>query len=102
MEPKKLQMIIHSFQMFSSLDELIESISFSIKKKDGSIVQKTVNESSSLYSYKDKAIASIVADAFMLKGRHTYYDFIAKMLEEPHVSHDLLIATRAYLPMIKV
>ena len=25
MEPKKLQMIIHSFQMFSSLDELIES-----------------------------------------------------------------------------
>lgn len=84
-----------------SRDELIDSIAFSIKKKDGSVVQKTVNESSVLYSYKDKTIASIVADAFMLKGRHAYYDFIAEMLEEPLVSHDLLIATRAYLPMIK-
>ena len=85
-----------------SRDELIDSISFSIKKKDGPVVQKTVNESSVLYSYKDKSIASIVADAFMLKGRHAYYDFIAEMIEEPLVSHDLLLATRAYLPMIKV
>ena len=83
-------------------DDLIESASILIKKKDGTLVEKTISESNILYRYRDKAIASIVADALLLKGRQAYYDFIKKMLEEPIISNDILKAMRAYLPMIKV
>ena len=85
-----------------SRDDLIESAFISIKKKDGGTVEKTIIEANILYTYRDKTIASIVADAFMLKGRPAYYNFIAEMLEEPLVSHDILMATRAYLPMIEI
>lgn len=85
-----------------SYDDLIENISISIKTKDGVSLQKSVNEPNILYSYKDKTIANIVAEAFGLKGRPAYYDFFAEMLEEPLISHDMLMAARAYLPMIKV
>ena len=85
-----------------SRDDLIESAFISIKKKDGGTVEKTIIEANILYTYRDKTIASIVADAFMLKGRPAYYNFIAEMLEESLVSHDILMATRAYLPMIEI
>lgn len=85
-----------------SADDLIESISFSIKLKTGAVVEKTINERSSLYSYRDKTIANLVAEAFDLNGRQGYYQFIEKLLKKPEVEHDLLKAVRAYLPMIKV
>ena len=85
-----------------SRDDLIESAFISIKKKDGTIVEKTIIETNILYSYRDKAIASIVADALLLRGRQSYYIFIAEMLDEPLVSHDILMAIRAYLPMVEV
>lgn len=85
-----------------SRDDLIESAFISVKKKDGTVVEKTIIESNILYSYRDKAIASIVADAFSLKGRPGYYTFISEMLDEVLVSHDLLMAMRAYLPMIEI
>lgn len=84
-----------------SRDDLIESATISIKKKDGTIVEKTIDESNILYRYRDKAIASIVADALMLKGRQAYYEFIKEMLDEPLISHDLLKAMRNYLPIIR-
>ena len=37
-------------------------------------LEKTVNESSGLYTYKDKTIASIVADAFLLKSLYHVRD----------------------------
>lgn len=85
-----------------SKDDLIESISFTVNLQDGVTVEKTINESSCLYSYRDKTIANIVAEALYLRGRQAYYPFIAELLEEPAVSHDLLKAVRAYLPMIKI
>jgi hypothetical protein len=80
----------------------MESASISIKKKDGTIVEKNIDESNILYRYRDKAIASIVADALMLKGRQAYYEFIKEMLDEPLISHDLLKAMKNYLPVIRV
>lgn len=85
-----------------SRDDLIESASISIKKKDGTIVEKTIDESNILYRYRDKAIASIVADSLMLKGRQAYYEFIKEKLDDPLISHDLLKAMKNYLPTIKV
>lgn len=85
-----------------SRDDLIECATISIKKKDGTIVEKAIDESNILYRYRDKTIASIVADALSIKSRVAYYNFVAEMLDESSISHDLLKAVRAYLPMIKV
>ncbi len=84
------------------INDLISNISFSIEKNDGTILKKTVSETSILYSYRDKVVASVVADAFKLKGRQRYYEFIAEMLNEPCVSIDIIKVTSAYLPMIMV
>lgn len=84
-----------------SKDDLIESVSFTVKLQDGSMVEKTINESSGLYTYREKSIANIVADAFSLRGRRSYYIFIAEMLENNRVSNDLIHTVKAYLPTIK-
>lgn len=84
-----------------SKDDLIESISFSVKLQNGLTVEKTINESSGLYTFRDKTIANIVADALHLKGRQAYYGFIEKLLNTPEVSYDLIKVMRTYLPIIK-
>ena len=85
-----------------SLDDLIDSVYICIRTNEGVQQEKIVDESNILYSYRDKTIANIVAEAIGLRGRPSYYDFFADMLEEPLVSHDLITVARAYLPMIEV
>lgn len=85
-----------------SYDDLIENVTIFIKGKSGIKVEKTVDESNILYSYRDKNIANIVAKALGCNGRHVYYDFFIEMVDEPLISHEMLTAVRAYLPMIKV
>lgn len=85
-----------------SYDDLIDNVFFSIKKKNGITLEKTVSESNILYRYRDKMIANVVAYALGLNGRQSYYEFVKDMLEDIEVSHKLIKVTRAYLPMIKV
>lgn len=103
-----LQALTHKFRealpvnISISMDDLIESVHISIKTKDGIVLEKMVNEPNILYSYKDKTIANIVAEALGLKGRPSYYEFFADMLEENLVKYDLITVTRAYLPQVEI
>lgn len=82
-------------------DELIESVSISIKKENGEIIEKTVNAGSCLYSYRDKTVANVVAGALSINGRQEYYNFISKMLDDENISSKVIKVARAYLPTIK-
>lgn len=81
-------------------DELIESVSIIIKKENGEVIEKTVNASSCLYSYRDKAVANIVAGALSINGRQEYYTFISDLLEDENVGSRIVKVARAYLPNI--
>lgn len=81
-------------------NECIESVTIVIIRSNGQSIEKTVNDSSCLYTYRDKAIANIVANAINLKNRQEYYAYIAELLETPNVSADIVKVTKNYLPII--
>ena len=83
-----------------SRDEIVESVQIIIVKEDGCIMQKTVSEANVLYTYRDKTIASYVAEAFGLHGRQDYYSFIEKLLAEPNIANQVINVARSYLPQI--
>ncbi len=83
-----------------SQDDVVESIQVVIVKDDGCIMEKTVSSANVLYTYRDKTIASYVAEAFGLHGRQDYYAFISRMLEDSSTCNDVVNVARSYLPMI--
>ena len=83
-----------------SRDDNVESIQIVFVKDDGCILEKTVSEANVLYTYRDKTIASHVAEAFGLHGRQDYYDFMVTMLEDSATYSDVINVARSYLPMI--
>lgn len=83
-----------------SKDELVESVSVSIRKENGTIIEKTVNASSCLYAYRDKSIANLVASGLCINGRQEYYNFIGKLLDDVSVATDIVKVAKSYLPVI--
>ena len=83
-----------------SQDDVVESVRITIVRDDGCILEKTVSDENVLYTYRNKTIASFVADALELHGREEYYHFVEKLLDNPEHESDVLNVSRTYLPAI--
>lgn len=65
------------------------------------IISKRIDLNNVLYTFRDKVIASEVANALEINGREHYYEFIKEQLNS-ELRHKLLITMGRYLPEIKI
>ncbi|MBR4110483.1 MAG: hypothetical protein IKK43_02190 [Clostridia bacterium] len=65
------------------------------------IVSKRIDLNNVLYTFRDKVIASEVANALGINGREHYYEFIKEQIDSD-VRHRLMVVVGRYLPEIKI
>ncbi len=83
-------------------DEPLPSITIKIKKSNGMILEKTVDESNIMYAYRDKAVANQVADVLRITGRKNYYQYFMKCLDDEILGPKLLRCAAKFLPIIEL
>lgn len=82
------------------IEEPISSITIKIKKADGTVIEKTVDEANIMYAYRDKAVANEAADALRIVGRKNYYNYFMKCLDDEVLGPKLLKCVSRFLPII--
>lgn len=82
--------------------EPVASITIKIKGANGSIVEKTVDESNIIYAYRDKAVANEVSETLGILGRKRYYNFFISALENEETREKIVRAASKYLPVIEI
>lgn len=76
----------------------IQLISISIATKNN-IVHKKIDLSNVMYTFRNKAIVSLVADAMDFHGRDAYYKFLKSQINSPH-GYKVMQVIANYLPII--
>ncbi len=74
-------------------------ISASTKKKE---IEKTVTDESILYSYRDKIVASIVANHIGLKGKKAYYGYMTNLIQNKAYTNELARAFSFVVPELEL
>ncbi len=84
------------------VEEPISSITIKIKKEDGTIIEKTVDEANIMYAYRDKAVANEAADALRIVGRKNYYNYFIRCLDDEILGPKILKCVSRFLPVIEI
>lgn len=90
--------LLNPFNVDLPYDKEVQFVSITIVAGDN-MVQKTIDLSNVMYTFRDKAIVGKVADAMGFHGREAYYSFLKKELST-NKREKLLFAMAKYLPVI--
>ena len=82
--------------------EPLTSITIKIQKKNGVVIEKTVDEANIMYAYRDKAVANEAADVLRIVGRKNYYQFFIKCLDDEVLGPKLVKCAAKFLPIIEL
>ena len=83
-------------------DEPLPSITIKIKKANGAVIEKTIDDSNIMYAYRDKAVANEAADVLRIVGRKNYYHYFMKCLDDEILGPKLLRCAAKFLPIIEL
>ena len=91
--------LLNPFNIDLPEDKEVQIVSVSIITKSRA-VHKTIDLSNVMYTFRDKAIVSQVADAMDFRGRENYYKFLKEQIEGIR-GEKILLAIAKYLPEIQ-
>lgn len=83
-------------------EDPLTSITIKIKKQDGTVIEKTVDELNIMYAYRDKAVANEAADALRIVGRKNYYHFFMNCLDDEVLGPRIIKCVAKFLPIIEL
>lgn len=83
-------------------EEPLASITIKIKKMDGMVLEKTVDEANIMYAYRDKAVANEASDVLGIIGRKNYYRFFIDCLDNHNLGPKILKCVSRCLPIIEL
>ncbi|MBQ9313554.1 MAG: hypothetical protein IJ220_00905 [Clostridia bacterium] len=90
--------LLNPFNIDLPEDKEVQIVSISIVTRSRT-VHKTIDLANVMYTFRDKAIVSQVADAMDFRGRENYYSFLKEQIEGTK-SEKILQAIAKYLPEI--
>ena len=91
--------LLNPFNIELPQEEVVQSVSIIIVTKSRTVV-KNIDLSNIMYTFRDKAIVSKVADAMGFRSREVYYQILTKQMRGENGSA-LILSMAKYLPDIK-
>lgn len=91
--------LLNPFNIELPQEEVVQSVSIIIVTKSRTVV-KNIDLSNIMYTFRDKAIVSKVADAMGFRSREIYYQALEKQMKGEK-GYALILSMAKYLPDIK-